>query len=77
MTNPSPLYALTMTEAAAAIAAGRLTARALADAQLARIAATDAAIDAWETLDAALCAPARAPPTPRMARDRSPASASA
>jgi len=53
MTRTTPLYALTMTEAAAAIAAGGLTAQALADAQLARIAKTDAAIDAWETLDAA------------------------
>ena len=42
-----------MTEAAAAIAAGGLTALALADAQLARVAKTDAAIAAWETLDAA------------------------
>lgn len=51
-TNASPA-ALTMTEALAAMAAGRLTANGLAEAQLARIAATDAAIDAWETLDAA------------------------
>ncbi len=53
MTKATPLYALTMTEAAAAIAAGGLTALALADAQLARVAKTDAAIAAWETLDAA------------------------
>jgi amidase len=47
------LHASTLREAVAAIAAGRLTARALAESQLARIAATDATIDAWETLDPA------------------------
>ncbi|MFO1317486.1 MAG: amidase [Burkholderiales bacterium] len=52
MTTASP-SALTMTEALAAMAAGRLTARGLAEAQLARVAATDAAIEAWETLDPA------------------------
>ena len=51
--SATPLHALTMTEALAAIAAGTSTARALADAQLARVAATDGAIEAWETLDPA------------------------
>jgi len=46
-------HALTLAGAAAAIARGTLTARALAEAQLARVAATDAAILAWTTLDAA------------------------
>ncbi len=45
------LYALPLTAAAEAIAEGRLTARALAEAQLARVASTDAAIDAWAHLD--------------------------
>ena len=49
----SALHTLTLREAVAAIAAGRLTARELADAQLARIAATDASIEAWEALDPA------------------------
>ena len=44
---------MALTAAADAIAAGTLTARALADAQLARVAATDAAIEAWAHLDAA------------------------
>jgi Asp-tRNA(Asn)/Glu-tRNA(Gln) amidotransferase A subunit family amidase len=48
----STLHALTLRDAVAAIAAGTLTARALADAQLTRIAATDA-IEAWEALDPA------------------------
>ncbi len=48
-----PLHALTLTEAAAGIAAGKFSARALADAQLARIAATDATIEAWAHLDPA------------------------
>jgi Asp-tRNA(Asn)/Glu-tRNA(Gln) amidotransferase A subunit family amidase len=39
--------------AAAAIASHRVSARALAEAQLSRIAATDGAIGAWSTLDAA------------------------
>jgi Asp-tRNA(Asn)/Glu-tRNA(Gln) amidotransferase A subunit family amidase len=39
--------------AATAIASHRVTARALAEAQLARIAATDGAIGAWSALDAA------------------------
>lgn len=43
----------TLAEAAAALAAGTLTARALAEAQLARVAATDAAIEAWAHLDPA------------------------
>ncbi|MEP7328612.1 MAG: amidase [Betaproteobacteria bacterium] len=42
-----------MTETAVAIAAGTITPMAVAESQLARIAATDAAIDAWETLDPA------------------------
>ena len=42
-----------MTEAAAAIAAGSITPTLLAESQLARIAATDAAIDAWADLDPA------------------------
>jgi len=40
-----------MTEAVAAITAGSITPVLLAESQLARIAATDAAIDAWATLD--------------------------
>jgi len=48
-----PLHALTLTEAADRIAAGKFSARALADAQLTRIAATDAAIEAWAHLDPA------------------------
>ena len=53
MSAETMLYAATLREAVAAIAAGRMTARALADAQLARIAMTDAAIAAWEGLDPA------------------------
>ena len=49
----APLTALSIAEAVAAIASGALTARALAEAQLARIAATDAAIQAWAALDPA------------------------
>ena len=49
----SPEHALSLAAAAAAMARGALTARALAEAQLARIAATDDAILAWATLDAA------------------------
>jgi Asp-tRNA(Asn)/Glu-tRNA(Gln) amidotransferase A subunit family amidase len=49
--NESRLHAMSLTAAADAIAAGTLTAAALADAQLARIAATDAAIEAWAHLD--------------------------
>ncbi len=44
----------TLLETAAAIAAGTITPLALAESQLARIAATDAAIDAWAALDPAL-----------------------
>jgi len=52
MTMPSSgLHALTLAAAAEAIAEGTLTARALADAQLARIDATDAEIQAWAHLD--------------------------
>jgi Asp-tRNA(Asn)/Glu-tRNA(Gln) amidotransferase A subunit family amidase len=46
-----PLHALSVADAVAAIARGSLAARALADAQLARVAATDSTIDAWATLD--------------------------
>ncbi len=53
MTSAASPCTLTMTEALAAMAAGRLTARGLAEAQLARVAATDAAIDAWQALDPA------------------------
>src|SRR6185295_501052 len=42
-----------LTAAAQAIAEGSLTARDLAEAQLARVEATDAAIDAWAHLDPA------------------------
>ena len=49
--NESGLHALTLVAAADAIARGSLTARALAEAQLARVAATDAAIEAWAHLD--------------------------
>src|SRR2546423_1146689 len=49
MVDISP-HALPLTLAAAALAERRFTARALADAQLARIDATDAQIDAWATL---------------------------
>ena len=51
MSLESKLHASTLHGAAAALASGRVTARALADAQLARIAATDAGIEAWEMLD--------------------------
>jgi Asp-tRNA(Asn)/Glu-tRNA(Gln) amidotransferase A subunit family amidase len=47
-----PLHALTLSAAIAGIAAGKFSALALADAQLARIAATDASIEAWAHLDA-------------------------
>jgi len=45
------LFRWTLTAAADAIAAGTVTARALAESELARIAATDAAIGAWAHLD--------------------------
>lgn len=51
--DEAPLHALTLAAAADGIAAGTLTARALAAAQLARIAATDGAIAAWAHLDPA------------------------
>jgi Asp-tRNA(Asn)/Glu-tRNA(Gln) amidotransferase A subunit family amidase len=46
-------HALPLTDAAAALAERRFSARALADAQLACIDATDSRIDAWATLDRA------------------------
>ena len=46
-------HALSLTVAATAIAERRFTARALADAELACIDATDSQIDAWATLDRA------------------------
>jgi Asp-tRNA(Asn)/Glu-tRNA(Gln) amidotransferase A subunit family amidase len=49
----SDIHAMTLTEATAAFAAGTLSARALADAQLARVDATDGAIEAWAHLDPA------------------------
>ena len=45
------LFRWTLTAATDAIAAGPITARALAESELARIAATDAAIGAWAHLD--------------------------
>jgi len=48
-----PLHALSLTAATNAIAERRITARELADAQIARIDATDAAIEAWASLDRA------------------------
>ena len=45
------LHAAPLTTAAAAIAAGTLTARGLADAELARVDATDPVIEAWAHLD--------------------------
>src|SRR5205085_445619 len=47
------MYAQTLTEAVAAITAKRLRARELADAQLARVRATEPAVQAWTHLDAA------------------------
>ena len=52
MTNNVRSYALTLTEAAEALADRQLTAVELAATQLARVRATDAAVCAWETLDA-------------------------
>jgi Asp-tRNA(Asn)/Glu-tRNA(Gln) amidotransferase A subunit family amidase len=49
--NKSSPSALRLTDAARATRAGDLTARGLADANLARIAATDAAVEAWAHLD--------------------------
>jgi Asp-tRNA(Asn)/Glu-tRNA(Gln) amidotransferase A subunit family amidase len=51
MTQKIARWALTLTEAVEAIAERQLTARALADAQLARISTTDAAVEAWAALD--------------------------
>ena len=45
------VHAAPLTTAAAAIAAGTLTARGLADAELARVDATDPVIEAWAHLD--------------------------
>jgi Asp-tRNA(Asn)/Glu-tRNA(Gln) amidotransferase A subunit family amidase len=47
------LYTMSLTTATKELAIGALTARALAEAQLERIAATDATIEAWAHLDAA------------------------
>ena len=47
------LYATSLTSAAKEIAIGALTARALAEAQLERVAATDADVEAWAHLDPA------------------------
>ncbi len=52
MTDDLRLYTLTLTEAVEALAGRRLSAADLAAAQLARVRATDAAVEAWETLDA-------------------------
>jgi Asp-tRNA(Asn)/Glu-tRNA(Gln) amidotransferase A subunit family amidase len=49
--NESRPPAVRLTDAVRATAAGHLTARALAEANLARIAATDAAVEAWTYLD--------------------------
>ena len=43
----------TLIDAVAAIAAGRLSASELAEEELARIARTDGAVEAWESLDPA------------------------
>jgi Asp-tRNA(Asn)/Glu-tRNA(Gln) amidotransferase A subunit family amidase len=51
--SESALHRLTLTAAVEAIAQGTLTSAALAEAQLARVAATDGAIDAWAHLDPA------------------------
>ncbi|MEP7181192.1 MAG: amidase [Betaproteobacteria bacterium] len=70
--SQKPLHALTLAEAVGGIAAGKFHARALADAELARIDATDAAIQAWTHLDrgAVHAAATRCDATP--AKDRSP-----
>src|SRR5512144_781145 len=49
--DDTPLHAMSLTEAAQRIAHGALTAEAHASALLARVAATDAAIEAWAHLD--------------------------
>ena len=51
MTRETRLYTLTLTEAAEAIAEHRLTSAELAAAQLTRVGATDAAVEAWVALD--------------------------
>ncbi len=70
MDTDAPLHAASLVEMSDAIASGRITARSLAEAQLAQIAVTDAAIEAWAHLEpdrvraaAGRCdsAPARAP----------------
>ena len=53
MTGHDP-WRWTVAETVAAIAAGTITPLAVAESQLGRIAATDAAIDAWASLDPAL-----------------------
>jgi len=49
--DDAPLHAISLTDAAARIAHGTLTAEAHASALLSRIAATDGAIEAWAHLD--------------------------
>jgi Asp-tRNA(Asn)/Glu-tRNA(Gln) amidotransferase A subunit family amidase len=51
MTDDARRYALTLTEAAEAIAEGRLTSVQLAAAQLSRLRTTDAAVEAWVQFD--------------------------
>jgi Asp-tRNA(Asn)/Glu-tRNA(Gln) amidotransferase A subunit family amidase len=51
MTSDPSGYTLTLTEAVEAIAEGRSTSAGLAAAELARVRATDAAVEAWATLD--------------------------
>jgi Asp-tRNA(Asn)/Glu-tRNA(Gln) amidotransferase A subunit family amidase len=51
MTPDMRSYALTLTEAAEALDDRQLTSLELAEAQLTRVQATDAAVCAWETLD--------------------------
>jgi len=53
MSIDRPIVALSLSAAADAIAKGELTARALTEDELARIAATDADIEAWAHLDPA------------------------
>ncbi|MBK7081714.1 MAG: amidase [Betaproteobacteria bacterium] len=53
MSDRSSWHALSLVEARARLASGVLTARGLADAWLARVAATDARIEAWAHLDPA------------------------
>ncbi len=51
MTQAPSGYSLTLTEAVETLAEGRSTSRELATAQLARVRMTDAAVEAWVTLD--------------------------